>query len=113
MVKEKRVMSGSNKMETNFSYDSLGNIKSETFDSGTVSSAISWNPTTKVMTETITLPSGKNIVETTLKGLPKTLEYDGAKLLQYNYGTGNVLTSIRKNFDLQDNHTAKLYRRVK
>lgn len=28
-------------------------------------------------------------------------------------GTGNVLTSIRKNFDLQDNHTAELYRRVK
>ena len=83
-------------------------IKSETFDSGTVSSAISWNPTTKVMTETITLPSGKEIVETTLKGLPETLEYDGSKLLQYNYGTGNVLTSIRKNFDLQDNHSAEL-----
>ena len=83
-------------------------IKSETFDSGTVSSAIAWNPTTKVMTETLTLPSGKNIVETTLKGLPKTLEYDGSKLLQYNYGTGNVLTSIRKNFDLQDNHSAEL-----
>ena len=61
-------------------------IKSETFDSGTVSSAVAWNPTTKVMTETITLPSGKNIVETTLKGLPETLEYDGSKLLQYNCG---------------------------
>ena len=83
-------------------------IKSETFDSGTVSSSIAWNPTTKVMTETITLPSGKNIVETTLKGLPETLEYDGAKLLQYNYGTGNVLSSIRKNFDLHDNHAAEL-----
>ena len=94
--------------EVTRTYDSFGNIKSETFDSGTVSSAIAWNPTTKVMTETITLPSGKNIVETTLKGLPKTLEYDGAKLLQYNYGTGNVLTSIRKNFDLQDNHAAEL-----
>ena len=89
-------------------YDSFGNIKSETFDSGAVSSAIAWNQTTKVMSETTTLPSGKNIVETTLKGLPKTLEYDGSKLLQYNYGTGNVLTSIRKNFDLQDNHAAEL-----
>ena len=94
--------------EVTRTYDSFGNIKSETFDSGTVSSAIAWNPTTKVMTETITLPSGKNIVETTLKGLPETLEYDGSKLLQYNYGTGNVLTSIRKNFDLQDNHSAEL-----
>ncbi|MBQ3368749.1 leucine-rich repeat domain-containing protein, partial [bacterium] len=94
--------------EVTRTYDSFGNIKSETFDSGTVSSAIAWNPTTKVMTETITLPSGKNIVETTLKGLPKTLEYDGSKLLQYNYGTGNVLTSIRKNFDLQDNYSAEL-----
>ena len=89
-------------------YDSFGSIKSETFDSGTVSSAIAWNPTTKVMAETITLPSGKNIVETTLKGLPKTLEYDGSKLLQYNYGTGNVLSSIRKNFDSQDNYSAEL-----
>ena len=77
-------------------------IKSETFDSGTVSSAISWNSSTKVMTETTTLPTGKNIVETTLKGLPKTLEYDGSKLLQYNYGAGNVLNSIRKNFDSQE-----------
>ena len=94
--------------EVTRTYDSFGNIKTETFDSGTVSSAISWNPTTKVMSETITLPSGKNIVETTLKGLPKTLEYDGSKLLQYNYGTGNVLNSIRKNFDLQDNHAAEL-----
>ena len=94
--------------EVTRTYDSFGNIKSETFDSGTVSSAIAWNPTTKVMTETITLPSGKNIVETTLKGLPKTLEYDGSKLLQYNYGTGNVLSSIRKNFDLQDNYSAEL-----
>lgn len=76
-----------------FMQDSFGSIKSETFDSGTVSSSIAWNPTTKVMTETITLPSGKNIVETTLKGLPKTLEYDGSKLLQYNYGTGNVLNN--------------------
>ena len=94
--------------EVTRTYDSFGSIKSETFDSGTVSSAIAWNPTTKVMTETTTLPSGKNIVETTLKGLPKTVEYDGSKLLQYNYGTGNVLTSIRKNFDLQDNHSAEL-----
>ena len=94
--------------EVTRTYDSFGNIKSETFDSGTVSSAISWNPTTKVMSETITLPSGKNIVETTLKGLPKTLEYDGTKLLQYNYGSGNVLSSIRKNFDQQDNHSAEL-----
>ncbi|MBO7127464.1 hypothetical protein J6W78_07980 [bacterium] len=83
-------------------------IKSETFDSGTVSSAIAWNPTTKVMSETITLPSGKNIVETTLKGLPETLEYDGSKLLQYNYGTGNVLSSIHKNFDSNNNHAAEL-----
>ncbi|MBR6422156.1 RHS repeat protein [bacterium] len=89
-------------------YDSFGNIKSETFDSGTVSSAITWNPTTKVMTETTTLPSGKNIVETTLKGLPKTLEYDGTKLLQYNYGTGNVLSSIHKNFDSNNDHAAEL-----
>ena len=94
--------------EVTRTYDSFGNIKSETFDSGTVSSTIAWNPTTKVMTETITLPSGKNIVETTLKGLTETLEYDGAKLLQYNYGTGNVLTSIRKNFDSQDNYSAEL-----
>ena len=94
--------------EVTRTYDSFGSIKSETFDSGTVSSAIAWNPTTKVMTETLTLPSGKNIVETTLKGLPKTLEYDGTKLLQYNYGTGNVLSSIHKNFDSNNNHAAEL-----
>ncbi|MBQ4438149.1 hypothetical protein II898_04655 [bacterium] len=94
--------------EVTRTYDSFGSIKSETFDSGTVSSAIAWNPTTKVMAETITLPSGKNIVETVFSGLPKTFEYDGTKLLQYNYGTGNVLTSIRKNFDLQDNYSAEL-----
>ena len=39
--------------EVTRTYDSFGNIKSETFDSGTVSSAIAWNPTTKVMTETV------------------------------------------------------------
>ena len=89
-------------------YDSFGNIKSETFDSGTVSSAISWNSSTKVMTETTTLPTGKNIVETVFSGLPKTLEYDGTKLLQYNYGTGNVLSSIHKNFDSNNNHSAEL-----
>ncbi len=89
-------------------YDSFGNIKSETFDSGTVSSAISWNSSTKVMTETTTLPTGKNIVETAFSGLPEALEYDGTKLLQYNYGTGNVLTSIRKNFDSNNNHAAEL-----
>ena len=83
-------------------------IKSETFDSGTVSSAVSWNSSTKVMTETTTLPTGKNIVETTHSGLPKTLEYDGTKLLQYNYGTGNVLSSIHKNFDANNNHSAEL-----
>ncbi|MBP5591863.1 hypothetical protein J6Y50_08460, partial [bacterium] len=94
--------------EVTRTYDSFGNIKSETFDSGTVSSAIAWNPTTKLMSETITLPSGRNIVETTLKGLPKTLEYDGTKLLQYNYGTGNVLSSIHKNFDSNNNHAAEL-----
>ncbi len=94
--------------EVTRTYDSFGNIKSETFDSGTVSSAISWNSSTKVMTETTTLPTGKNIVETAFSGLPEALEYDGTKLLQYNYGTGNVLTSIRKNFDLQDNHSAEL-----
>lgn len=43
--------------EVTRTYDSFGNIKSETFDSGTVSSAISWNPTTKVMTETIIQPN--------------------------------------------------------
>ena len=83
-------------------------IKSETFDSGTVSSAISWNSSTKVMTETTTLPTGKNIVETAFSGLPKALEYDGTKLLQYNYGTGNVLSSIHKNFDLSNNNAAEL-----
>lgn len=40
-----------------FMQDSFGSIKSETFDSGTVSSAIAWNPTTKVMTETIIQPN--------------------------------------------------------
>ena len=89
-------------------YDSFGNIKSETFDSGTVSSAVSWNSSTKVMTETTTLPTSKNIVETARSGLPKTLEYDGTKLLQYNYGTGNVLSSIHKNFDSNNNHSAEL-----
>ncbi|MBO7127460.1 hypothetical protein J6W78_07960 [bacterium] len=94
--------------EVTRTYDSFGNIKSETFDSGTVSSAISWNSSTKVMTETTTLPTGKNIVETAFSGLPEALEYDGTKLLQYNYGTGNVLTSIRKNFDSNNNHAAEL-----
>lgn len=90
-----------------FMQDSFGNIKSETFDSGTVSSAISWNSSTKVMTETTTLPTGKNIVETAFSGLPKALEYDGTKLLQYNYATGNVLSSIHKNFDANNNHSAE------
>ena len=67
--------------EVTRTYDSFGNIKSETFDSGTVSSAISWNSSTKVMTETTTLPTGKNIVETAFSGRPQTLEYDGTKLL--------------------------------
>ncbi len=60
------------------------------------------------MTETTTLPTGKNIVETAFSGLPKALEYDGTKLLQYNYGTGNVLSSIHKNFDSSNNHAAEL-----
>ena len=60
------------------------------------------------MTETTTLPTGKNIVETAFSGLTKTLEYDGTKLLQYNYGTGNVLSSIHKNFDSSNNHAAEL-----
>ena len=94
--------------EVTRTYDSFGSIKSETFDSGTVSSAISWNSSTKVMTETTTLPTGKDIVETASSGLPKTLEYDGTKLLQYNYGTGNVLSSIHKNFDSNNNHSAEL-----
>ena len=94
--------------EVTRTYDSFGNIKSETFDSGTVSSAASWNSSTKVMTETTTLPTGKNIVETAFSGLPKALEYDGTKLLQYNYTTGNVLTSIHKNFDSNNNHAAEL-----
>jgi len=94
--------------EVTRTYDSFGSIKSETFDSGMVSSAISWNSSTKVMTETTTLPTGKNIVETAFSGLPKALEYDGTKLLQYNYGTGNVLSSIHKNFDANNNHSAEL-----
>lgn len=40
-----------------FMQDSLGNIKSETFDSGAVSSAIALNTNTKVMTETTIQPN--------------------------------------------------------
>ena len=57
MVEEERIIFGSNKMKTNFRYDSFGNIKSETFDYGTVSSTIALNTNTKLMTGTIIQPN--------------------------------------------------------
>ena len=86
--------------EVSRTYDSLGLIKSETIDGSTVSSSIAWASATKTLTETITLPDSKNIVETNVKGRADNLTYDGDKLLQYDYDltNGNVLSNIYKNY---------------
>ncbi|HPS31131.1 MAG TPA: RHS repeat-associated core domain-containing protein [bacterium] len=87
--------------QVNRTYDSFGLVKSESIDGKTISSSIAFDddiPTSRILEETITLPGGKTIKETSVNSLTDNLVYDGNQLLKYNYGTGNVLNSIYKNF---------------
>ena len=114
MVKEKRVMSGSNKMKTNFSYDSFGNSYSETVSSGNVTKTVS-RRMTDAKTYQFTYPDGKILRKTATGSDLDSIEYNNFEIASYSRADG-VLTAVTKgqnlietfsynNWNMLDNHT--------
>ncbi len=108
LLETARDTTGGQMNEVERTYDSAGGIRRETVNGKTVSYSINWDQTSYTLNSNLIYPNSSVKTETTVKGKATELTYGSDKLLQYNYGPGDTLESIYKNFDTNGNHQTAL-----